>query len=140
MLSFTVEIDWVLFSLVGALGMVLAGLYALALNTPWGLALCKRRTHWTVIGGHVLMALTMCLVSPAMAGLWLVWSVVHGLPLVIRSEVQRWRDEGAWEETVTAAIRGLMKGRRSGVVYEAGDDGGAGNGHGDDGAGVSGSG
>ena len=135
MLRIAVEIDWVLLGLVAALGAVLAGLYAAALSTEKGRILCRRRTHWTVIGGHLLMALTMCMISPEMAGLWLLWSLVHGLPLVIRSEVLRWRDEKQREAAVLAAVRGALRG-----VYEAGDDRGGGDRYGDSGAGVAGSG
>lgn len=134
MLRITVEINWTLVGLVAALGAVLASLYAAALTTPQGKVLCHRRTHWTVIIGHLLMALTMCLVSPGVAGLWLLWSVVHGLPLVIRSEWLHWRLEKRREEATLAALRGVVKG-----LYEKGGDSGDRNGYGDSGAGVEGS-
>ena len=139
MLRFVVEIDWILFWLVTVLGLVMGSLYAAVLSTRGGRAVCARRTHWTVVGGHLLMALTMCFVSPAVAGLWLLWSAVHGFPLMVRSELLRWRGEREVSATLLAAIRGLLKGQ-SWRLYEAGEDRGSGNGHGDSGAGVGGSG
>jgi len=98
---------------------------------------CERRTHWTVIGGHLLMALTMSFVSPPLAGLWLAWSVVHGLPLVIRSEVERWREDRERQEAFEAGLRGLLKvSMKAGAGDEAGGDRGGGNGYGGGGAGV----
>ena len=128
MMEIVVRIDWVLLGLVAALGMVLAALYALALSTEWGREVCERRTHWTVIGGHLLMALTMCLVSPALAGLWLAWSAVHGLPLVIRSEAMRWSENTERLEAFGQALRAVMKDETRGYS-------GGGNGHGGGGAG-----
>ena len=128
MLTLTVRVDWILLGLVAALGMVLAALYALALSTERGREVCERRTHWTVIGGHLLMALTMCLVSPALAGLWLAWSAVHGLPLVIRSEAMRWRENGERNAAFLAGLRAVMGDETRGYS-------GGGNGHGGGGAG-----
>ena len=135
MLRFTVEIDWVLLSLVGILGMVLTALYAAVLSTQGGRRLCARRTEWSVVGGHLLMALTMCFISPPMAALWLVWSVLHGFPLMARGELLRWARENQREAGMMAALRGVLRGRMVGV-YEASDDSSAGNGHGHNGAGV----
>jgi len=134
MLRIMVEIDWLLVALAAALGAVLASLYAAALSTPQGRVLCHKRTHWTVIIGHVLMAVTMCLVSPEVAGLWLLWSAVHGLPLVVRSEWLNWRLEKRREEATFAALRGVVKG-----IYEEGGDSGDRDGYGNSGAGVTGS-
>jgi len=120
-----VEIDPVLLGLVLALGMVLSGLYAVLLSTEAGRRVCVRRSHWTVVGGHLLMALTMCFVNSSMAALWLVWSVVHGAPLVIRSEVLRWREETRRAAAVAAAVRGVLR-------DEACTDRGVGDGHGTD--------
>ena len=132
MLQFTVTIDWVLLALVGALASVLSALYAVLLSTARGREVCERRTHWTVIGGHLLMALTMCFVSPEVAGLWLAWSVLCGMPLVIRSEWLRWQADNAG----VAAVRGVLRGGGD----ETGDDRGVGDGHGEGGAGDEGSG
>jgi len=133
MIEFTVRIDWGLLVLAGLVGMVLASLYAVALSTERGRAVCERRTHWTVIGGHLLMALTMGFVSAPMAGMWLLWSALHGLPLVIRSEVLHWREEDRVWSGFGAALR-AFSGR--GVRDEdAGDDRGGGNGHGPGGVG-----
>ena len=126
-MELTVRIDWVSLGLVAALGMMLAALYAVALSTERGRAVCERRTHWTVVGGHLLMALTMCLVSPALAGLWLLWSVVHGLPLVIRSEALGWKADEERKAAFAAGIRAVMGETRG--------SGGGGNGHGGGGAG-----
>ncbi len=129
MLELRVEVDWVSLGLVAALGMVLAALYAVALSTERGRQVCERRTHWTVVGGHLLMALTMCLVSPEMAGLWLLWSVVHGLPLVIRSEALGWKADEERKAAFAAGIRAVMGDEARGYS-------GGGNGHGGGGAGV----
>jgi len=129
MMELTVRIDWVLLALTAVLGLVLSTLYAVVLSTEWGQEVCERRTHWTVIGGHLLMALTMSFVSPALAGLWLAWSVVHGLPLVIRSEVMRWRKNGRNRAAFLAGLRTVMK-------DEARGHSGGGNGHGGGGAGI----
>jgi len=128
-MELTVRVDWVLLGLAAALGMVLAALYALALSTERGREICRKRMHWAVIGGHLLMALTMCLVSPALAGLWLLWSAVHGLPLVIRSEAMRWRENGERGAAFLAGIQAVMKDETCGHS-------GGGNGHGDGGAGI----
>ena len=103
-----VQIDPVLLGLVLALGLVLSALYAVLLSTEAGRRVCDRRTHWTVVGGHLVMALTMCFVSAPMAVLWLAWSVVHGAPLVIRSEVLRWRAEARREQAWEGAVRGVL--------------------------------
>lgn len=131
MMEMTIEIDWLLLGLVAGLGLVLSALYAALLSTAWGREVCERRTHWTVIGGHLLMALTISFISPALAGLWLGWSVVHGLPLVIRSEVDRWRDDRERLEAFEAGLRGLLRGGN-----EEGGDCSGGNGYGGGGAGV----
>jgi hypothetical protein len=127
-MELTVRIDWVSLGLVAALGMVLAALYAVALSTERGRQVCEGRTHWTVMGGHLLMALTMCVVSPAVAGLWLLWSAVHGLPLVIRSEALRWRADEERKAAFAAGLRAVMGNEARGYS-------GGGNGHGDGGAG-----
>lgn len=106
MLRFEVEIAWGLAALVAALALVLATLYARALNTALGLEVCRRRTYWTVIGGHVLMAVTMGFISAPMAGLWIVWSVVCGAPLIIRSWLHEWRRE---DEGVASVLGGLRR-------------------------------
>ena len=128
-MEMVVRIEWLSLGLVAALGLVLAALYAVALSTERGRAVCERRTHWTVVGGHLLMALTMCLVSPALAGLWLAWSVVHGLPLVIRSEALGWRADEERKAAFVAGIQAVMGDEARGYS-------GGGNGHGGGGAGV----
>lgn len=128
-MDIVVEVEVWRLVLVSALGLVLAGLYAALLSTRAGREVCERRTHWTVVGGHVLMALTMCLVSPVLAMLWLGWSVLHGAPLVLRSEVLRWREEKEREQVFEAAMRA----RRG---NEEGGDRGIGDGSGSGGAGV----
>ena len=132
MLAFSVRIDWVLLGLVAALAFVLAALYAALLSTRAGEKVCERRTYWTVIGGHLLMALTMCFVSPPVAGLWLAWSVVCGAPLVVRSLVREWRREADLTTAAAAAIRGALRGQQN----EAGCDSCSGNGYEPGGAGV----
>jgi len=132
-----VRIDWVLLALVGALALVLSSLYAAMLSTRTGKAVCERRTYWTVVGGHLLMALTMCFVSSPVAGLWLVWSVLCGTPLVIRSLGQEWRLEASRDEARRAAIRGALRGQQSVEVgSEASCNSCSGNGHEPSGAGV----
>jgi len=131
MLSFTVEIRWALVLGVAALASVLSTLYALLLSTKAGREVCARRTYWTVIGGHLLMGLTMAWISRPMAALWLMWSAVCGLPLVVRSLLEEWR----WEEAQVAALEGYLRGS-----CEAGDNCRGGSRHGEDCAGADGSG
>jgi len=138
MIEFTVRIDWGLLVLAGLVGTVLASLYAVALSTERGRRVCERRTHWTVIGGHLLMALTMGFVSAPMAGLWLLWSALHGLPLVIRSEVMHWREEDRVWGGFGAALRAF--GGMGVRDEDAGSDRGGGDGHGAGGAGGGGAG
>lgn len=143
MLEFTVRIDWLLLGLVGTLAVVLASLYAVALSTAFGREVCRRRTYWTVIGGHLLMALAMSFVSAPMAGLWLLWSVLCGTPLVVRSLVQEWREEKERAAAADAALKRVLGdldslGWRRGDA--AGGDRGGGDGYGVSGAGVAGSG
>jgi len=133
-----VIVEWGRVAAAAGLGLTLACLYAVLLSTPLGRAVCERRTHWTVIWGHVLMAATMALVSPALAGLWLLWSVVHGLPLVVRSEMGAWRDEDRVARGAVAAMRGILRMLdqvSGGNDDEAGNDRGVGDGYGESGAG-----
>lgn len=118
MLAFSVRIDWVLLALVGALAVVLAWLYAALLSTRMGKEVCEWRTYCTVIGGHLLMALTMCFVSPPVAGLWLVWSALSGSPLVVLSLVQEWRREEARDEARDEARWAAIFDSCSGNGYE----------------------
>jgi low temperature requirement protein LtrA len=113
-MEIVVTVDWVFVVGVGLLGLVLAGLYAMALSSPAGREICRRRTHWTVVGGHLLMALTMALLSWQVALWFLAWSAVHGLPLIVRSLVDEWRAEEALRQAVPAAMRGMREGRREG--------------------------
>jgi len=136
MIEIQVQIHWGLLALAGLVGMVLAGLYALALSTPRGLEVCERRMYWTVVGGHLLMAVSMGFVSAPLAGLWLLWSAMHGLPLVIRSEVLHWRQDKRMERAGMAAVAGALRVVGSGGMSdEAGNDCGRRSGPGEDCAG-----
>lgn len=124
MVRIVVEIPVGLLVLAGVLGTVLASLYAVGLSTPRGLEICERRTYWTVIGGHLLMALTMAFVSAELAGLWLFWSVMHGLPLVVRSEWLHWKGDVLAERAGAAAVGAMLRTfRREGVDDAAGGSG-----------------
>ena len=123
MLHFEVRIAWGLLALAAALAGVLASLYAVVLSTPLGREVCRRRTYWTVIGGHVLMALTIGFVSAPLAGLWIVWSVVCGAPLIIRSWWQEWQREEEQAAAGTAAAAAGLAELRQEVLGEASDDG-----------------
>jgi len=136
MLRFEVEISWGLLALAAVLAGVLSALYAVLLSTELGLEVCRRRTYWTVMGGHVLMAVTMGLVSAPMAGVWVGWSVVCGLPLIIRSWVREWKREEARVAAAEAATAAVVAGYRREVLGETGDDCGGRERHGKGGAGV----
>ena len=114
--------DWWRLALGMWVAMVAGGLYAGVLCTKLGREVCEKRTEWTVIGGHLLMVMTMALVSWEAALLFLVWSVASGLPMVVRSAVLRWMDDRRRWEAAEAALKALARHEAGGQAGEARGD------------------
>ena len=105
-----VRTDLMRLNSLALVGLLLATIYALVLSTRRGREVCERRTHWTVVGGHLLMALTMALVDWRLGLLWLLWSVAHGVPLIVRSEWLQWLEERDARRALGAVVQGLREG------------------------------